>query len=264
MAITCVENNSFTPKQKAIVKRMRHYCGNMKRSTLDNKLAMLQHELKVLNTTLRDKVRKATRSRINKIFSTDQRNIYREWRSSNIEVKHIPKENEIHSFWSGIWGKKSEINVDSEWHNNLRMEYCKNVSSKTYSITPETIDIVLGKTPNNRAPGTDHIVGYWLKRCSSLHEELRQQMILLMEGQEIMPPWLATCRTILIPKNSATHMPNNYRPIACQNSMYKLYTGILNLFLDDHCISNNIIYDEQAGGRKGAWGCADQLLISCS
>ena len=148
--------------------------------------------------------------------------------------------------------RKATYMWTQEWHNNLRMEYCKNVSSKTYSITPETIDIVLGKTPNNRAPGTDHIVGYWLKRCSSLHEELRQQMILLMEGQEIMPPWLATCRTILIPKNSATHLPNNYRPMACQKSM--LYTGILNLFLDDHCISNNIIYDEQAGGKERGLG----------
>ena len=37
---------------------------------------------------------------------------------------------------------------------------------------------------------------------------------------------------------------------------------MLNHFLDDHCTSNDIITVEQAGGKKGSWGCADQLLIN--
>jgi hypothetical protein len=44
--------------------------------------------------------------------------------------------------------------------------------------------------------------------------------------------------------------------------MYKLYTGILNHFIEDHCITNKIITLEQAGGKKGSWGCTDQLLIN--
>ena len=44
--------------------------------------------------------------------------------------------------------------------------------------------------------------------------------------------------------------------------MYKLYTSCLNLFIQDHCESNEIVTDEQAGGKKGVWGCAEQLLIN--
>ena len=44
--------------------------------------------------------------------------------------------------------------------------------------------------------------------------------------------------------------------------MYKLYTSCLNLFIQDHCESNEIVTDEQVGGKKGVWGCAEQLLIS--
>ena len=44
--------------------------------------------------------------------------------------------------------------------------------------------------------------------------------------------------------------------------MYKIYTGILNAFIVDHCIHNGIITVEQAGGKPGSWGCTDQLLIN--
>ena len=44
--------------------------------------------------------------------------------------------------------------------------------------------------------------------------------------------------------------------------MYKIYTGIINNFLEEHCSINDIITLEQARGKKGSWGCADQLLIN--
>ena len=44
--------------------------------------------------------------------------------------------------------------------------------------------------------------------------------------------------------------------------MYKIYTGIINNFLEDHCSINDIITLEQAGGKKGSLGCADQPLIN--
>ena len=82
------------------------------------------------------------------------------------------------------------------------------------------------------------------------------------EGKMQLPGWLITLKTILLAKNEDTKNPKNFRPIACLNITYKLYTGLLNLFLEDHCISNNIISEEQAGGKKGSWGCVDQLMIN--
>ena len=46
----------------------------------------------------------------------------------------------------------------------------------------------------------------------------------------------------------------------------RVYTSCLNLFIQDHCESNEIVTDEQAGGKKGGkkgvWGCAEQPLIN--
>ena len=58
------------------------------------------------------------------------------------------------------------------------------------------------------------------------------------------------------------HDPKNYRPIACENIMMKVYTGCLALLIEEHCIENEIIFPEQACAKKGMWGRADQLLIN--
>ena len=43
---------------------------------------------------------------------------------------------------------------------------------------------------------------------------------------------------------------------------YKIFTGMLNQFLADHCTTNNIITTEPAGSKKQSWGCTDQLLTN--
>ena len=43
--------------------------------------------------------------------------------------------------------------------------------------------------------------------------------------------------------------------------MLKTYTGTLAKLIKEHLIENNIIFPEQAGAKKGSWGCMDQLLI---
>ena len=64
---------------------------------------------------------------------------------------------------------------------------------------------------------------------------------------ETIPDWLAQAKTVLLPKNERTQEAKSYRPTACLNIMYKLYTSCLNSFLYNHCETNNIIAPEQAG-----------------
>ena len=47
-----------------------------------------------------------------------------------------------------------------------------------------------------------------------------------------------------------------------ENSIYKIYTGILAEFITDHCKENNLITEEQAAGKRGSWGCTDELLVN--
>ena len=121
---------------------------------------------------------------------------------------------------------------------------------------------MVAKMHNKKAPGRDCIIAYWIKHMTSLHQNLKRLMREVMDGKLELPNWLIQCRTILLPKSTETEKAKNYRPIACLNITYKLYTGILNDFLEDHCRLNDIVAVEQAGGKRGSWGCTDQLLIN--
>ena len=137
-----------------------------------------------------------------------------------------------------------------------------NVQPQKYEMTMEILSKFFKNTANNKAPGCDRIVMYWLKKLTSTHGYFLSILISLNRNEIQMPLWLSSTRTALLPKNSETNRPENYRPIALQNSMYKMYKSILNYFLEDHCRVNNILGIEQAAAKKGSWGCTDQLLIN--
>ena len=85
---------------------------------------------------------------------------------------------------------------------------------------------------------------------------------MVYEQNGTLPEWLVMGRTVLLPKSNETAQAKNYHPTACQNITYKLFTGIINSFIIDHCTTNNIIMSKQARGKQGSWVCADQLLIN--
>ena len=123
------------------------------------------------------------------------------------------------------------------------------------------MDRVLTKLANGK-PGRDQVAGVWIKRLTSMKGILKKNLVTMLETDIEPPERLLTSKTILLAKNTETGDPKNYRPIALQNSMYKIYTAILAEFIMDHCEENNIITPEQAAGKKGNWGCTDQLLIN--
>ena len=129
-------------------------------------------------------------------------------------------------------------------------------------MTFELFTQTLNKIKNNGALGVDLIRCFWIKKLTSTHKSLFNQLKLIYDGDLEMEAWLPLCKTILTPKNAETRNKKNYRPIACLNITYKLYTGMIYSFYEDHCSSNNIVTTEQAGGKKGSWGCTDQLLIN--
>ena len=107
------------------------------------------------------------------------------------------------------------MDAQAEILNELRSEYCKNVSPKKYDITSETLLTVVEKLPNGKSPGRDLIVGYWYRKLTFYRSALVNLFKKTMDSKLDIPDWLAVARTTLVPKNQETHMAKNYRPIAC-------------------------------------------------
>ena len=256
------DKSNLTNKQKNISNKGRKICGNLREISLQSKLASFKHDLRVCDTKLKDDRKKAERSRINSQFSTNQNQVFRNWRSKNTEIKNPPYIDNIKTFWANIWEKETPINLNTDWHDHLKDSYASNVTSKNYVITNDIFNTVMSKMANNKAPGTDRITAFWIKKLTSVHPYILSLLQKTGNGEIEVTEWLATSMANILPKNADSHLSKKYRPIACQNITSKLYTGILNPFLYDHCSTNNIITVEQAGGKKGVWGCTDQLLIN--
>ena len=105
----------------------------------------------------------------------------------------------------------------------------------------------------NDKPGRDLIAGIWIKNMQSIREMLKRNLRSMLNNLQEPPDWLVTAKTILISKNEDTHKPENYRPIAIQNAIYKIYTALIAEFIMDHCNSNNnIVTEEQAAEKETA------------
>ena len=114
----------------------------------------------------------------------------------------------------------------------------------------------------NDKPGKDLATCIWIKSLRSTRQYLKGCLKNVITRKTEIPDWLITTKTILISKNKETKNEQNYCQIAIQNSMYNIYTSILAEFITDHCTENYLITEEQAAGKRGSWGCTDQLLVN--
>ena len=123
------------------------------------------------------------------------------------------------------------------------------------------IDKAINKLKPSKALGRDMITGYWYKQLNFYRSDLTRLYNSTLVNDQVLPTWLSTAKTTLLPKNTDTHIAKNYRPIALLNMMHKIYMSCINMFLTNHVLQSNIITNEQAGGKKGT---SEQLLINKS
>ena len=117
---------------------------------------------------------------------------------------------------------------------------------------------------NWKAPGVDLLPNFWLKNLVALHSPLTAAFNTCIKDPQSTPQWLVTGKSSLLPKNSHTELAKNYRPITCLNTTFKTLTGIIATRIENHLYDNNILAEEQQGGRRGSYGTKQQLLINKS
>ena len=129
-----------------------------------------------------------------------------------ISVENPPSKESMELFWKNIWGVEQQYNKNADWLPKLEIDYCKNVEQKEYELTSDVLNKIFNKAANNKAPGKDIIVMYWLKKVTSTHRHFLNILISLKKNEPEVPQWLSTTRTTLLPKNSGTDRPQNYSP----------------------------------------------------
>ena len=101
-----------------------------------------------------------------------------------------------------------------------------------------------------------------MKQLTKLHPYYAKAFNRLIKREEQAPEWLTEGITYLIPKTENTDQPNQYRPITCLPTVYKILTGIIADEMYIHLINNNLISYQQSGCKRECYGVKDQLLLN--
>ena len=209
--------------------------GNTRMQTLQFKLTLLKQDLKATSVRLRWLKKNHARHVINSKFNSNKKSVYRDFKGSNITANETPTKNEVEEFWKSIWEKETKFNKNAKWLKKLEKTYCKDVTPKTYKADRQTVDQVINNMSLNKSPGKELIIAFWFKKLHFYRYRLTELYQNTYDGEGTLPTWLTEAKAILIAKNEHTNNTKNYKPIACLNLTYIIYTNCLNIFLTDHC-----------------------------
>lgn len=222
--------------------------------TLKQKLVIKSHRLA--------RYKKAkNRKESNRLFTVNEKQFYRKMKESNKQLLDPPDVGSIKQFWSTIWECNTEHNKETDWiqREKVRMDRIEEMSFE--DISQEELQIVLNKSHNWKAPGTDGIHNYWLKKLTIFHKCLAKQITDIIKGSSIFPEFLSRGKTFLLPKSTSTQDPSQYRPITCLPTLYKVITSCIANRIYKHLDEFNILSEEQKGCRRKHMGCKEQLII---
>ena len=198
----------------------------------------------------------------NRVFQTDPKRFYREVGKKPIEVKNIPKEEELEGFWRGIWSTEKQHNEKAVWLKDTEDLNRGKMKQEWQDITSEELSEALKKTHKWKSPGMDKVPNFWLEALNSSHRKLLIELNVIMADPKKTPEWMATGVTYLLPKAGQTDNPKNYRLITCLSTVYKILTSILTERTYTFMEQNELFPLEQKGCKRGSYGCKDQLLIN--
>lgn len=83
----------------------------------------------------------------------------------------------------------------------------------------------------------------------------------VLNNNKMLPGWFVEGRTVLIPKEGCVWKLDQYQPITCLNTGYKLFTAGITTLLQQHVDEHSILLAEQKALHQGRCGCLNALVV---
>ncbi|KAF2903383.1 hypothetical protein ILUMI_02806 [Ignelater luminosus] len=223
--------------------------------------------IKTETVCVRSEVKEVSKVSPKKIPKTKQLNNNEKgfYRALNTEaqnpLEHTPTAKQIEDFWRSLW-LQEKIHSSLVWIEKERNKFDNVVQQDaTIEITSEMVAKLIIETHNWKSPGQDRIHNYWYKKFTSLHPQLARTIQDVMNNPANPQLFLTAGITYIKPKSEETTRPENYRPIACLSTLYKIITAVITVLVTEYIDTWNILAEEQKGCKKGSQGCKEQLII---
>lgn len=172
-----------------------------------------------------------------------------------------PTADQITEYWSGVVGVPGTCDLSDPairgWQEGMG-----NLPEPTWEEpSPAVWRSALRRARSWKAPGPDGVHAFWWKVFPKANAHLWEAVKGTMDGESEVPDWFVRGRTVLIPKEGCQGRPDQYRPITCLNTGYKLFTAVLTTLLRQHVDEHEILPPEQKALRPRRRGCLDALVL---
>lgn len=230
--------------------------------TLIQRAETLKQKIAALGKRLKRYHKRTLRCKQNTLFNNNQRLFFRNLEAEITDEQHeLPKETEMTEFWSEIWAENIQHDRKAQWINIEKENSEKYTEMPNITVSKDDVQATVKRMKNWTAPGMDGIHNYWWKALSNSHEPLARLIQNAMRDPNSIPIYFTQGETHMLPKKGDLAKPNNYRPITCLPSAYKILTSILCHKLNCHLKQNNIMSWEQNGCKHKGRGCKELLII---
>ena len=201
--------------------------------------------------------RRHVQYRQNNQFQHNQKQLYADLQG--VEQSQPPDSKEAVAFWKSLWETDVKHRTGAKWIEQTKKDTEKTTEQPMIQITVEVVTQATRRMKSWKAPGPDQIHGFWLKKLTSLHAPLAK--LYQKSLKEGCPAWMTKGRTILLQKDKLKGTAvENYRPITCLPTMWKLLSGIISDEIRNHLSNNGLLPMEQKGCLPKCRGTKDQLL----
>jgi len=174
----------------------------------------------------------------------------RDPKTGTITTNDEEKLNIMYDTWSSMFisKKKKPEGVPCWLKNPPQINYKVSIND----FTLPNLDRILNKMKAGTSPGTTKIAPEILKHLLKEDKEVMLKLLKFCWKYKSIPKVWRICAIILLEKDPKSNfLPEFYRPIALCNTMYKVYTTILNEKLREHLEANKLLLPSQYGFAKG-------------
>ncbi|XP_044762032.1 uncharacterized protein LOC123319228 [Coccinella septempunctata] len=256
------------PSRK-VVRRVQNYANKIGLKRND---PQYNQKIKIYSETLKQKIaalgsrlrrynKRAQRYRQNNLFLQNQRKFFRQLEDEKDEKSTTPAQEKMVEYWSSIWSQDAQHNNTAPWITPEKLRLQSVTAMENVVVTVEDIKATVKRLRNWSSPGIDGVHNYWWKHLTSTHAALARLLQCALRNPSSVPEYFTQGITYMVPKKGDLSQPNNYRPITCLPSIYKILTSTISCKINQYLKKNNIMAWEQNGCKRKGRGSKELLVI---
>lgn len=259
---------------KRVIRQVQCYSRRLKLKRKDAQykqqlvihMETLKQKLAILGSRLRRYHKRTKRYHQNNQFNTNQKSFFKDLGDHHRTQQESPKAadpelKEFEKYWSNIWSEGKSHNTKATWIESEKEIHANLSEMHSVVITEEDVAMTVKRMKNWTTAGIDNIHNYWWKYLPSTHGVLARLLNAALENPEKIPKFLTQGTTYMIFKKGDPTKPENYRPITCLSSAYKILTSTVGHKVRIHLKNNKLLAWEQNGCRRGGRGSKELLVV---